>query len=69
MRAAIDRLELPNPRWAAVADVGGRSSPSASETGWPVVLKMPRGGYDGKGVRIVRLPPQTPPTPPTGSRP
>ena len=21
MRAAIDRLELPNPRWAAVADV------------------------------------------------
>ena len=22
-------------------------------TGWPVVLKTPRGGYDGKGVRIV----------------
>ena len=23
------------------------------EAGWPVVLKTPRGGYDGKGVRVV----------------
>ncbi|WP_267279146.1 5-(carboxyamino)imidazole ribonucleotide synthase [Arthrobacter sp. CDRTa11] len=52
MRAAIDRLELPNPQWTAVDDV-----PSlvvfGEQIGWPVVLKMPRGGYDGKGVRIV----------------
>jgi 5-(carboxyamino)imidazole ribonucleotide synthase len=52
MRAAIDRLELPNPVWASVADVEALAS-FGDETGWPVVLKMPRGGYDGKGVRIV----------------
>lgn len=52
MRAAIDRLELPNPRWAAVADVPGLVA-FGEEIGWPVVLKMPRGGYDGKGVRIL----------------
>ncbi|MGY2743260.1 5-(carboxyamino)imidazole ribonucleotide synthase [Arthrobacter sp. UYCu723] len=52
MRAAIDRLELPNPRWAAVADVAELTA-FGEATGWPVVLKTPRGGYDGKGVRIV----------------
>ena len=26
---------------------------SATRPGWPVVLKTPRGGYDGKGVRVV----------------
>ncbi len=55
MRAAIDRLGLPNPEWSAVntveelVDFGDR-------IGWPVVLKTPRGGYDGKGVRIVDSP-------------
>ena len=67
MRAAIDRLELPNPAWAAVADVADLVA-FGDRIGWPVVLKMPRGGYDGKGVRIV-TPPRTPPAPPTGSRP
>jgi len=52
MRAAIDRLELPNPAWASVPDVAALVS-FGDETGWPVVLKMPRGGYDGKGVRVV----------------
>jgi 5-(carboxyamino)imidazole ribonucleotide synthase len=52
MRAAIDRLELPNPVWASVADVAALVA-FGDETGWPVVLKMPRGGYDGKGVRMV----------------
>ena len=52
MRAAVDRLGLPNPRWAPVSDTAelidfGKSA------GWPVVLKTPRGGYDGKGVRII----------------
>ncbi len=55
MRAAIDRLGLPNPEWSAVntveelVDFGDR-------IGWPLVLKTPRGGYDGKGVRIVDSP-------------
>ena len=52
MRAAIDRLELPNPVWASVADVDALVA-FGEDTGWPVVLKTPRGGYDGKGVRIV----------------
>ncbi|WP_091418446.1 5-(carboxyamino)imidazole ribonucleotide synthase [Arthrobacter sp. OV608] len=52
MRAAIDRLELPNPVWASVADVAALVA-FGEETGWPVVLKTPRGGYDGKGVRII----------------
>jgi 5-(carboxyamino)imidazole ribonucleotide synthase len=52
MRAAIDRLGLPNPRWAAVADVEALVA-FGHDAGWPVVLKTPRGGYDGKGVRIV----------------
>lgn len=52
MRAAIDRLELPNPAWAAVEDVDALVA-FGEEIGWPVVLKMPRGGYDGKGVWII----------------
>jgi 5-(carboxyamino)imidazole ribonucleotide synthase len=52
MRAALDRLELPNPVWASVADVDALVA-FGENIGWPVVLKMPRGGYDGKGVRIV----------------
>lgn len=52
MRAAIDRLELPNPAWASVEDVPALVA-FGDKTGWPVVLKTPRGGYDGKGVRIV----------------
>ncbi|VXC60689.1 N5-carboxyaminoimidazole ribonucleotide synthase [Arthrobacter sp. 9AX] len=55
MRAAIDRLELPNPAWASVSNVAGLVS-FGEETGWPVVLKTPRGGYDGKGVRIISSP-------------
>ncbi len=52
MRAAIDRLDLPNPEWAEVKDVAALVE-FGERIGWPVVLKMPRGGYDGKGVRIV----------------
>lgn len=52
MRAAIDRLGLPNPEWAAVDSVEELVA-FGDKIGWPVVLKTPRGGYDGKGVRIV----------------
>ncbi|PTT58750.1 5-(carboxyamino)imidazole ribonucleotide synthase [Arthrobacter sp. HMWF013] len=52
MRAAIDGLGLPNPTWASVPDVAALVD-FGDKTGWPVVLKMPRGGYDGKGVRII----------------
>ncbi|MDQ6755143.1 MAG: 5-(carboxyamino)imidazole ribonucleotide synthase [Actinomycetota bacterium] len=52
MRAALDRLGLPNPPWAAVSTVADVVA-FGTENGWPVVLKMPRGGYDGKGVRML----------------
>ncbi|MCP1413061.1 5-(carboxyamino)imidazole ribonucleotide synthase [Paenarthrobacter sp. A20] len=55
MRAAIDRLGLPNPEWSAVNTVEELVA-FGERIGWPVVLKTPRGGYDGKGVRIVDSP-------------
>lgn len=53
MRAAIERLGLPNPAWAAVTSVAEITT-FGDTHGWPVVLKMPRGGYDGKGVAFLR---------------
>lgn len=52
MRRAVEKLRLPNPRWAEVASVDELVS-FGNSSGWPVVLKTPRGGYDGKGVRII----------------
>jgi len=52
MRRRFTALGLPCPQWGAagtlaeVADFGDR-------VGWPIVAKTPRGGYDGKGVRVV----------------
>lgn len=53
MRRAVEDLGLPNPRWRAVRDAEGVEV-FAAEVGWPVVLKTPRGGYDGKGVLVLR---------------
>ncbi|MCD1144877.1 5-(carboxyamino)imidazole ribonucleotide synthase [Kocuria sp. LUK] len=55
MRAAVDRLGLPNPHWAAVADADELVA-FGERAGWPVVLKTPRGGYDGKGVMVLAGP-------------
>ncbi len=52
MRTAVDRLGLPNPEWAAVGNVEELVA-FGNRIGWPIVLKTPRGGYDGKGVRIL----------------
>ncbi|ORC15428.1 5-(carboxyamino)imidazole ribonucleotide synthase [Rothia nasimurium] len=52
MRKAVDRLGLPNPRWSQVRTLGELLDFGA-EIGWPVVLKTPRGGYDGKGVLVL----------------
>ncbi|MFB9376728.1 5-(carboxyamino)imidazole ribonucleotide synthase [Kineococcus gynurae] len=52
MREKLTALGVPCPRWARVAspeDVEG----FAAGAGWPVVVKTPRGGYDGKGVLVV----------------
>ncbi|TLK56834.1 5-(carboxyamino)imidazole ribonucleotide synthase [Glutamicibacter sp. V16R2B1] len=52
MRQAIEQLGLPNPRWAKVENVAELIA-FGDEIGWPIVLKTPRGGYDGKGVRVL----------------
>jgi 5-(carboxyamino)imidazole ribonucleotide synthase len=52
LRRALAAAGEPQPAWAEVSapdDVGR----FAAEHGWPVVLKTPRGGYDGKGVFVV----------------
>jgi 5-(carboxyamino)imidazole ribonucleotide synthase len=52
MRRRLTALGVPCPRWAEVHDADELAAFGA-EVGWPVVLKTPRGGYDGKGVRLV----------------
>jgi 5-(carboxyamino)imidazole ribonucleotide synthase len=52
MRQELTRLGLPVPEWASV------STPAALDeflvaNGGRVIVKTPRGGYDGKGVRVV----------------
>jgi 5-(carboxyamino)imidazole ribonucleotide synthase len=52
MRAKLTALGLPVPRWRLVRDAAGLAG-FAAEVGLPLVLKTPRGGYDGKGVLVV----------------
>lgn len=52
MRARLTALGVPCPRWRVVRDAAALEAFGA-EVGWPVVLKTPRGGYDGKGVLVV----------------
>jgi 5-(carboxyamino)imidazole ribonucleotide synthase len=52
MRARLSELGLPVPDWAAVASLGELDAFIAAHGGRAVV-KTPRGGYDGKGVRVV----------------
>jgi 5-(carboxyamino)imidazole ribonucleotide synthase len=53
MRARLTALGVPCPRWRLVHDVGELQA-FGEEVGWPAVLKTTRGGYDGKGVRLVQ---------------
>ncbi|HET8614128.1 MAG TPA: 5-(carboxyamino)imidazole ribonucleotide synthase, partial [Actinomycetales bacterium] len=52
MRRRLTELGVPCPRWATVRDADDLRR-FGDEVGWPVVLKTPRGGYDGKGVLVV----------------
>lgn len=52
MRKVVDRLGLPNPLWAEVKTLDELLA-FGEDAGWPVVLKTPRGGYDGKGVMVL----------------
>lgn len=51
MRERLTALDIPCPRHALVADVA-----DVEAFGFPAVLKTTRGGYDGKGVWVVRSP-------------
>jgi 5-(carboxyamino)imidazole ribonucleotide synthase len=53
MREKLGSLGLPMPDWAAV-DTADELESFLSDHGGAGVLKTPRGGYDGKGVRVVR---------------
>lgn len=52
MREALDRAGVPSPQWRHVASVD-ELEPVGAQLGWPFVLKVSRGGYDGRGVWVV----------------
>ncbi|AAZ56580.1 5-(carboxyamino)imidazole ribonucleotide synthase [Thermobifida fusca] len=52
MRTRLSELGAPCPRWRGITSLD-EVTEFAGQTGWPVVLKAARGGYDGKGVWVV----------------
>jgi 5-(carboxyamino)imidazole ribonucleotide synthase len=52
LRRALAAAGEPQPAWAEARTVHDVTS-FADDVGWPVVLKTPRGGYDGKGVFVI----------------
>ncbi|MEP6480577.1 MAG: 5-(carboxyamino)imidazole ribonucleotide synthase [Rhodoglobus sp.] len=52
MRARLAELGLPVPEWAAVSSIAELDA-FLARNGGRCVVKTPRGGYDGKGVRVV----------------
>ena len=52
MRARLEELGMPQPEWAAVREAAQLQS-FIDAHGGRAVVKTPRGGYDGKGVRVV----------------
>lgn len=54
MRAKLKEIDVPCPRHRIVADPADVERFAAEGDGFPVVLKTVRGGYDGKGVWVVR---------------
>ena len=55
MRRRLTEIGVACPRWARVLDLASLQA-FGDDVGWPVVVKVPRGGYDGKGVRVVGAP-------------
>ena len=52
MRGRLAELGMPQPEWAAVAEASELQD-FLDAHGGRAVVKTPRGGYDGKGVRVV----------------
>ncbi|MGY2066891.1 5-(carboxyamino)imidazole ribonucleotide synthase [Blastococcus sp. SYSU DS0619] len=55
LRRALAEAGEPQPAWVEARTVHDVTV-FADDVGWPVVLKTPRGGYDGKGVFVVHGP-------------
>ncbi|BFU46866.1 5-(carboxyamino)imidazole ribonucleotide synthase [Krasilnikovia sp. MM14-A1004] len=55
MRERLAELGAPVPRWRPVTGTPDIAA-FADETGWPVIAKATRGGYDGKGVWVLSSP-------------
>lgn len=55
MRRRIAELGIECPRWAEIA-TPRELQKFGDDVGWPVIVKLPTGGYDGKGVRVVESP-------------
>jgi len=53
MRIRLTELGIPCPRWASATNAQEVTA-FLDRIGGPVVAKTPRGGYDGKGVRVIR---------------
>ncbi|MCU0300158.1 MAG: 5-(carboxyamino)imidazole ribonucleotide synthase [Candidatus Nanopelagicales bacterium] len=53
MRAAVSASGVPCPAWAVVAGPADVAAFAEAQGGFPVVLKVSRGGYDGRGVWVV----------------
>lgn len=53
MRQALEKIGAPNPKWLAVSTPEELDS-FIAKNGPEVIVKTPIGGYDGKGVRVVR---------------
>lgn len=53
MRKRLGALGLPMPAWAEIQDAASLQT-FIDENGGVAILKTPIGGYDGKGVRVVR---------------
>jgi len=60
MRERLTAMGLPVPRWAPVRATTDIEQ-FAAQAGWPVVVKAVRGGYDGRGVWVVRSAAEAPP--------
>ena len=51
MREALSAAGAPTPAWTIVADSDDLAR-AGEAVGWPMVLKVSRGGYDGRGVWV-----------------
>ena len=53
MRRALQHLGVAQPRWTVIESSTDRDQALGEVGGFPCVAKLPVGGYDGKGVRVI----------------